>query len=151
REESQNMFSLIYLPALLVTAVGVCLLYLSWRGSTAGFSWYRAGGWLALVVAMVLWMQSAGVEHGVVIGLCLAGMLALLLLAWHQQAAPLKNGRRGNGTAEKSVLARQGGQTTGTAVLTRNLGIFLLAVPFAGMTTVLVLMAFSMLLPWSEL
>lgn len=146
-------FSLIYLPAMLTTAAGVGLLYLSWCSNTAVFPWSRIGGWLLLFVAMVLWMAAGGIEAGMVIGVCLPGILALLLVVWHQQAEPVKRGRRNKeGGAEKSVLARQSGsQTPGTAVVTRNVAMFLLTVPFAAMTTVLVMMAVSMLLPWSEL
>lgn len=153
--------------ALVVTALGLTLLYASWRSR-----WRRdrrlvavLSGWLLLVViAMSCWVKAAGVEFGVSVSLMVPTCIVLLLLTceWRRTGGARAGGQK---TQRKDppiqrAAARMPVGTPGptgavdSGALLRwlgNFGRFILVVPVSALNAMLISAALSLILPFGTI
>lgn len=138
--------SLLATCAGLLTLGGVGLLHASWRSL---FPDHRKllvfNGWLMLLLALVLWIESSGAEFGTVLGLCVPALAAWLLTVstarTRQRKARRPRDESGTGSAlDDKRLSRR-----------RHLLLFVLSVPVAAVAATLLTVALAELLPGSEL
>ena len=153
--------------ALVATALGLTLLYSSWRGHWQRGRWRVAvlGGWLLIaVMAISCWVRAAGAEFGVALGLMVPTCVALLLLTFEWR----RNGgnRGGDRNMQRKDLHPQPitAPIHGRAVAStgaaddgalfrclRHFGRFILVVPVSAISAVLICAALSLILPFGTL
>lgn len=149
-------------PALALTAVGMTLLYASWRSR-----WTRqrrrlvvASGWALSAAAIPFWIWSVGAEFGASLGLMMPSATVLLLLAYESRqsscVAAASSGQhaatsRRNRTSTRAVdaganltAARDRGTLTR---LLQHVWRFLLVVPIGGFSASLIAVVLSRALP----
>lgn len=150
--------------ALAVTALGLTLLYMSWRSR-----WRRdrrlvavLSGWLLLaVIAMSCWVKAAGVEFGVPVSLMVPTSIVLLLLAceWRRTGGARAGGQkaqRKDPPAQRTVARMPVGTPDSTAAVDSsallrwlgNFGRFILVVPVSALNAMLISAALSLILPF---
>jgi hypothetical protein len=153
--------------ALVMTAIGLTLLYTSWRNH-----WRRGhhrvavlGGWLLLaVIAMSCWVRATGLEFGLPLGLMAPTCMALLLLTceWRRSGAarvgdrnlPRKDLHAPPATAPiRARTAPSAGAVDDGALLRwlGHFGRFILVVPLSALSAVLICAALSLILPFGSI
>lgn len=126
--------------ATLLAATGIGCLYAAWRKSLSGARWPVALGWLLLLLSGGLWIRASGVEFGVNYAL-----LTIPLFAWLTVGINLevRQGRQRDQRAGQLIIPE--GHT-----ISRNVVLFVLAIPVAAVTSTFISIAAVQLLPWGS-
>lgn len=153
--------------ALGMTALGLTLLYTSWRSH-----WRRGrrlvavlSGWLLLVViAMPCWVKAAGVEFGVPVSLMAPTCIVLLLLTceWRRTGGARAGGQktqRKDPPIQRTAARMPVGTPDSTGAVESgallrwlgNFGRFILVVPVSALNAVLISTALSLILPFGTI
>lgn len=153
--------------ALGMTALGLMLLYTSWRSH-----WRRGrrlvavlSGWLLLVaIAMPCWVKAAGVEFGAPVSLMVPTCIVLLLLTfeWRRTGGTRAGGQktqRKDPPIHRTAARMPVGTPSSTGAVEsgallrwlRNFGRFILVVPVSALNAVLISTALSRILPFGTI
>jgi uncharacterized membrane protein YfcA len=125
------------LAAVLAAAVGVAVLYASWRKRLHAKRSALACGWALIALSVVFWTSSVGAEFGPVIAGLQLSVVALMFVLANRHVG------RGNGRSQVQAAVR----SPRIATVARHAGTFVLAVPLAGCCGTLVMLAAATLLP----
>lgn len=129
------------MPAALVSgSLGVLLLYVAWRGAGAARRWLVAAGWLLVAASCWSWAGHAGVEFGLAFAMLQVPLVAWLLVGSNTHV-------RSNKARPQTPVALA---APGVAGVLRHVGIFLVAVPLAGCSSALLVLALGTMLPLDE-
>lgn len=136
------MFNPAVMFALVLSAVGLASLYLSWRRPKAVYKkWLTAASWLLILLSGLLWLQAQGGEFGAVYAFTVPSLLVFICIVYNvelRQAAssPAKAGK----LAEKP----------GGVGLKRHLVLFLLTLPIGFCVSTSITLFIINWLPWAE-
>ena len=128
--------------AAATSILGIVLIRGVWRRETAYRTAVVSGGWALLALSVVLWARVAGAEYGTVIALGLLGCVAWIASALN---VSVKAGRAAADPVRESPA------WPGVATLGGQFATFGLAVPLAGVASLLATMGVSRLLPAAEI
>lgn len=110
------------------TLLGLGLIYLAWKSRVQLQDTFTFVGWLLLVFTTAIWITLSGWEFGLIYGLTIPSLLALVIVAFNLES------RR---TANSNLSRVSIGLPTTRSVL-KATSDFLLAVPFALVASVIV-------------
>lgn len=127
--------------ASAATLMGITLIYSSWRQWLNPRLLINLVGWLMLGVSAWLWCIAAGWEFGAVYFIA-----ALPLVAWLFTAYQGTFRTNNSYPTERQRLSLPTWQT-----VARHFGLFLLVLPIAGVTSALLSLVLTSLLPWQEI
>lgn len=119
-------------------ASGLMLLYASWRGLLPQRVLIKALGWALIAVSGLLWSLSSGVEFGSTFLLLAVPLFAWPLVLWQSE-------RRRSSTDE---LHRSSIVWPTWSGFSRQLLLFTLAIPVAGLVSALICLSLMQFLPW---
>lgn len=81
------------LAGTILCALGVGTLYLAWRKKRRDWL-FVATGWALLLIGILLWAQTGGVDKGPALGIVTVMFVGLLAVGIHAVATPIKKNRR---------------------------------------------------------
>ncbi len=117
-----------FLPPFLCTLFGTTLLYLSWRRTAPDRRTASGIGWLFLIGSLALWVIAAGPEYAPVFTLLTVPFVAWLFIAFGRQ----------DRVRTTTTLTRRGLHGPSLRSVLSNAGLFVAAVPLAGLVASLV-------------
>lgn len=131
--------TIIFASALAV--VGLALIRGVWRRNLAYRTTFLWMGWALLLLSTYVWVQSSGVEFGLVFALGGVSLVAWIVTATNTETKPERTG----------VSDRVSPRFAPVPVIGRQLGIVLLVMVVAGIAGLLSTMGLSRLLPITEI
>ncbi|WP_416307788.1 hypothetical protein [Neptunicella sp. SCSIO 80796] len=124
---------------VLFTLAGIACLYKSWNSKIKSSAQVWTG-WGSLTISAWCWIQSSGAEFGLSYALISLSVVALILIGWKAEIA----------VSPKVAIQPEHVIVYRPAAIPRNLLLFLLTVPVAGMAAMMITMLLNSLLPLSR-
>jgi hypothetical protein len=128
------------IAAVLAGASGVVSLYASWRQRLQPKRLAVPCAWLLIAVSFWFWIRFAGAEFGTVIAAIQLSIVAWILVLTNRHV------RRSNGRRQEPVAMN----LPRFQAIVHHSSRFLVAVPLAAATGTMLVLAASVLLPWSD-
>lgn len=125
----------------LSTLVGLGMIFLSWKSRIQLKDTFTSVGWLLLVLALIAWIGLSGWEFGLIYGLTLPSLAALLLVGFNAES----------NNSGMSNLPRMQLATPSQRAVLKTVFRVLLIVPFALVTSVFISYTLGVLLLEVEL
>lgn len=130
---------LAVLLALVISALAALLVYFSWKTDRQGGA--AAAGWLLAVVSSFVWTRALGPQFGLTYAL-----IVFICLVWAAVAFNME-GRRANEQATQRPWHKLNWPELQDYA--KHGALFLLSVPAAGFTTMMLSVALVLFLPWA--
>lgn len=145
-----NLMIIVF--ASLLTLTGLALIYSRWQGNFARKVLPLWAGWSLVGIAVVPWTLATGIEAGIVLSLMVPTLFAWLLVAGNSEVRARKLTRTGNSNSNGAGSDDHlGVNLRHLPPWQRNGTLLLLTVPLAALSATFTSVAFTNLLPFSEL
>ncbi len=128
------------IAAVLAGALGVASLYISWRKRPRSRRVAVTLGWTLIAVSAWFWIGFGGAEFGPVLALIQLSLVAWAVVLTNRHVRPDKSRPQQAGTPNLPRFR----------ALARHAAAFVVAVPAAGLSATLLVLACSMLFPRSD-
>lgn len=125
---------------------GVFCLFGSWKDWLAARLRPVAIGWALLAVSLYFWSQASGAEFGITVALIVPGVIAWACVTYNAELRQQRNRTRNAKQQDPDQLPPAAARSWPRHVL-----LFAITVPVAAIASLMVSIAVSMLMPWTDL